>query len=58
MADKKQFIYIVDDEPLQLELLKDHLSSKMTGYEILTFDTGEACIESLPSFPTCHTRIC
>ena len=45
MADKKQFIYIVDDEPLQLELLKDHLSSKMTGYEILTFDTGEACIE-------------
>jgi periplasmic protein TonB len=46
MADKKQFIYIVDDEPLQLELLKDHLSDKMAGYEILTFDTGEACIAS------------
>jgi CheY-like chemotaxis protein len=44
MANKKQFIYIVDDEPLQLELLKDHLSSKMAGYEILTFDTGEACL--------------
>ena len=46
MADKKQFIYIVDDEPLQLELLKDHLSNKMAGYEILTFDTGEACIDA------------
>ncbi len=44
MANKKQFIYIVDDEPLQLELLKDHLSSKMAGYEILTFDTGEAAL--------------
>lgn len=45
MADKKQIIYIVDDEPMQQEMLKDHLSGKMSGSEIFTFGTGEACLE-------------
>ena len=39
----KPLIIIVDDDPLQRELLKDHLS-KMSGYQILTFGTGEECI--------------
>jgi protein TonB len=47
MAEKKQIIYIVDDEPMQQEMLKDHLSGKMAGSEILTFGTGEACLEEI-----------
>ena len=43
MPQNKPLIIIVDDEPLQRELLKDHLS-KMSGYQILTFGTGEECI--------------
>ena len=43
MPKYKPLIIIVDDEPLQRELLKDHLS-KMSGYQILTFGTGEECI--------------
>jgi len=43
MSENKPLIIIVDDEPLQRELLKDHLS-KMSGYQILTFGTGEECI--------------
>ena len=43
MAKLKPIIIIVDDDPLQRELLHDHLS-KMSGYQILTFSTGEECI--------------
>lgn len=42
MSDKT-LVYIVDDEPLQLELLKDHLQ-KMSAYEIHAFPTGEECL--------------
>ncbi len=42
MADKT-LIYIVDDEPLQRELLKDNLA-KMSGYEVHEFPTGEECL--------------
>jgi len=40
---EKNLVYLVDDEPLQLELLKDHLS-KMASYEFHTFSTGEECL--------------
>ena len=43
MSENKPLIIIVDDEPLQRELLQDHLS-KMSGYQILSFGTGEECI--------------
>lgn len=39
----KTLVYIVDDEPLQRELLKDHLA-KMPAYEIHDFPTGEECL--------------
>lgn len=42
MADKT-LVYVVDDEPLQLDMLKDHLS-KMSKYEIHGFPTGEECL--------------
>ncbi|MFM1745022.1 MAG: Chemotaxis protein CheY, partial [Bacteroidota bacterium] len=44
MADKT-LVYVVDDEPLQLELLKDHLQ-KASTYEIHAFGTGEECLSA------------
>lgn len=46
MADVKQLIYIVDDEPLQAEILKDHLV-KVHKCEIKIFATGEDCLKQL-----------
>ena len=42
----KALIYIVDDEPLQRELLADHLGD-MPAYEIHSFGTGEECLAAL-----------
>lgn len=42
----KALIYIVDDEPLQRELLADHLGN-MPAYEIHSFGTGEECLAAL-----------
>jgi len=42
MADRT-LVYIVDDEPMQRDMLKDHLS-KMSNYEIHDFPTGEECL--------------
>lgn len=46
MAENKPAIYVVDDEPLQRDMLKDHLS-KMSGYDVHTFATGEECLAAL-----------
>lgn len=46
MSSTKTLIYIVDDEPLQLEMLKDHLQ-KMSGYEVHGFQTGEECLAAV-----------
>lgn len=46
MATTKPLILVVDDEPLQRELLKDHLE-KMSGYDIQAFATGEECIAAI-----------
>lgn len=42
MSDKT-LVFVVDDEPLQRDMLKDHLS-KMSKYEIHDFPTGEECL--------------
>ena len=42
MSDKT-LVYVVDDEPLQRDMLKDHLS-KMSKYVIHDFPTGEECL--------------
>lgn len=46
MADSKPSIYIVDDEPLQRDMLQDHLSS-MSGYDTHSFATGEECLAAI-----------
>lgn len=50
MADLKKKIFIVDDDPILAEMLKDHLV-KMTSYEIKIFNTGEECIKALTELP-------
>lgn len=46
MAENKSLIYIVDDEPLQRDMLKDHLA-RISNYEIHTFFTGEECVGAI-----------
>jgi two-component system, OmpR family, response regulator len=50
MADLKKKIFIVDDDPILAEMLKDHLV-KMTSYEIKIFNTGEECIKAMDELP-------
>jgi periplasmic protein TonB len=40
---KQQLIYIVDDEPVQAEILKDHLVN-VHKCEVKIFETGEDCL--------------
>ena len=46
MSEIKPAIYIVDDEPMQRDMLKDHLA-KMSGYDVHSFNTGEECIAAI-----------
>ncbi|MEI6817618.1 MAG: response regulator [Bacteroidota bacterium] len=48
---KKEYtLFIVDDDPMQLEMLKDHLS-KFHNFEVKVFPTGEECLEHLNEKP-------
>ncbi|MFM1745277.1 MAG: hypothetical protein RLZZ630_1214 [Bacteroidota bacterium] len=40
-------IFVIEDDKLQLELLKDHLAATTTGCDIRTFSTGEECLEKI-----------
>jgi len=46
MADQKRIIFLVDDEPIQNEMLKDYLSERFL-YEIHTFDNGEDALQNM-----------
>ena len=50
MSDFRKKIFIVDDDPVLAEMLKDHLS-KMTSYEVKIFDTGEECLKNIGERP-------
>ena len=39
-------IFIVDDDPMHADMLKDHLS-KMSDFKIITFSTGEDAVKNL-----------
>lgn len=43
---KKGIIFLVDDEPIQNEMLKDYLSERF-NYDIRTYDNGEDAIKDL-----------
>ncbi len=51
MADSNaRKIFLVDDDPMHLQMLKDHLSSKL-NVDITTFSTGEDCLANLDKKP-------
>jgi two-component system, OmpR family, response regulator len=50
MAELRKMIFIVDDDPVLAEMLKDHLS-KMTSYEIRVFEKGEDCLNQMQLNP-------
>lgn len=47
---KYTVIFIVDDDPMQLDMLKDHLSA-MSNFNIYTFSTGEECLAQIDKSP-------
>ncbi len=48
MATNKT-IFLVDDDPLYVSMLADHLEDQ--GYTVKSFGTGEACLEHLHENP-------
>ena len=51
MSDKKNMlIFIVDDDAIQLEMLKDYLS-KSNKYKVVPFSSGEDCLQNLSQNP-------
>jgi len=46
MANEKRYIFLVDDEPIQNEMLKDYLSDRFL-YEIKVFDNGEEALQNM-----------
>lgn len=47
---KPTSIFIVDDDPVQLQMLTDHLSS-MANFSIKTFATGEDALKQISDMP-------
>lgn len=45
-----QYIFLVDDEPIQNEMLKDYLSERFE-YKIKTYDSGEGAIKDMQLNP-------
>jgi two-component system OmpR family response regulator len=46
MARQKRYIFLVDDEPIQNEMLKDYLSERFI-HEIKIFDNGEEALRHI-----------
>lgn len=44
-------VFIVDDEPMHAQMMKDHLSSKYPTFHIEVFKTGESCVENMDQKP-------
>lgn len=50
MADAKRYIFLVDDEPIQNEMLKDYISERFV-YDIKTFENGEEALQQMQYQP-------
>jgi DNA-binding NtrC family response regulator len=46
----KRYIFLVDDEPIQNEMLKDYISERFL-YQIKTYESGESAIQDLSLDP-------
>lgn len=49
--NNKSYVFLVDDEPIQNEMLKDYLSERF-DYSIKTFESGEEAIKHLHLNPS------
>ena len=45
-SESKRYLFLVDDEPAQNEMLKDYLSERFT-YELKMFDNGEEALQNM-----------
>ncbi len=50
MANEKRYIFLVDDEPIQNEMLKDYLSERF-AFDFKVFDNGEEALQNLSLNP-------
>ncbi len=50
MSEFRKKIFIVDDDPVLAEMLKDHLT-KMTSYDVSVYETGEECLKHIAEKP-------
>ncbi len=46
VEQNKQYVFLVDDEPIQNEMLKDFLSERFK-YQFKTYESGESAIQDL-----------
>lgn len=46
MAENKRYLFLVDDEPIQNEMLKDYLSERFL-YDIRVYDNGEDALKDM-----------
>jgi two-component system, OmpR family, response regulator len=51
MDQSNQYIFLVDDEPIQNEMLKDYISERFK-YQIKTYSSGEDAIKDLGLHPS------
>lgn len=50
MASEKRYLFLVDDEPIQNEMLKDYLNERFL-YDIMVFDNGEDALRKMDLKP-------
>ncbi|MFT4060968.1 MAG: response regulator [Edaphocola sp.] len=48
--DEKRFLFLVDDEPIQNEMLKDYLNERFL-YDIKVYDNGEEALQNMGLHP-------
>lgn len=49
-TNSKRYVFLVDDEPIQNEMLKDYLSERFI-YDLITFESGEEALEKMDLLP-------
>ncbi|HLS71477.1 MAG TPA: response regulator [Chitinophagaceae bacterium] len=49
-TSSKRYVFLVDDEPIQNEMLKDYLTERFI-YELVTFENGENALEKMDLQP-------
>ena len=51
LQEPKNVVFVVDDDPMFMAMLREHLTEQNTDFEIHSFDSGEKCLEKLDLNP-------